>query len=122
MNISSKLSFKEVLNKCNDVVDFIGDDQKIVLVITPWEINYNNEEASRKVVYELNRKGYQPKPEYVISTQFLSFPNDSLGHSSEDYTTWFGGGHYYKNYQEAYKDYKENNREFWFTDKERFNA
>ena len=122
MNISSKLSFKEVLKNCDDVVDFIGGDQKIVLVVTKWSIDYNNEEASRKVVYELNSKGYKGETRYVISTQFVSFPNDSLGHSSEDYTTWFGGGYYYTNYDEAYQDYKKDNREFWFTDKERFNA
>ena len=122
MNISSNLSFKEILNDCNDVVDFIGDDQKIVLVATKWEIDFGNNEASRKVVYELNYKGYQSKPEYVISTQFLSFPNDTLGHSSVDYTTWFGGGYYYESYDEAFKEYKEDYRNFYYTDKEPFNA
>lgn len=122
MNISGKLSFKEVLNDCNEVVDFIGDNQKIVLVVAKWEIDYCNEEARRKVVYELNYKGYKGETRYVIATQFLSFPNDTLGHSSQDYTTWFGGGHYYNSYDEAYKDYKKDNREFWFTDKERLNA
>ena len=122
MNISSKLSFKDILNGCNDVVDFIGDDQKIVLVATQWQICYNNNEASRRVVYELNRTAYNSETEYVISNQYLSFPCEKYGYSSVDYTTWFGGGYYYKSYDKAFKEFKDSGDNFYWTDKERMSA
>jgi hypothetical protein len=94
MEISKSTTMSEVLDQCNNV------DGREVIMASQWKISWDDSQAERKVLCKWADRQYH---KYVIWTQFLVFPMDTLSTQSENYKTFMTCGSYFETEEEATK-------------------